>query len=174
MKVWTARRGKKHIKRQWIFCHPERWGKIGGGIEETVGEYLQNLKSWEVPDIENAAGFIYVNYSIESAMWYWGYTEMTYQINGEKASSINDYIEYYKNLQANEDNVFLATQYFLNGRQGFSQEEVDSISQEKENVYKEGMTQFTIGEKIKPLPNGWETRYHDWCNAKKLMNGDLE
>jgi len=137
------------------------------------GDYFENLKSYEAPELENAAGFIYEYYPIESAAWYWGGTDMkcaTFDGNGNQNNySINDYIVNYSNNGANMDNVFLSTQYALNGRRNFSKENLDNICKCPTAVWSEGNSSVTINGKTSLVPNGWESRNEDWQNAKGLI-----
>lgn len=146
--------------------------KIENYFGVTESDFINSGRG-ECPQLDNAAGFIYEYYPVESAAWYWGGTDMkcaTFDHDGNQHNySINDYIVNYSNNGANMDNVFLATQYALNGRQNFSKENLDNICKSPTAVWSEGNHNVSINGITSSVPNGWESRNGDWQNAKGLI-----
>lgn len=137
------------------------------------GNDFKNLGRGEYPQLENAAGFIYENYPIESAAWEWGRNDMklaTFNEDGSQNNySINEYVLQQADNGSNMDNVFLATQYAINGRQNFTKVDLNEICGRKENLWAEGEESLSINGNISRFPNGWNDRNGDWQRAKGLM-----
>ena len=118
----------------------------------------------------DAAKFIAENYAIESAIWFWGVTKKkvaTFDRDGQTNMTINEFIESFSDR--NPDNVFLATQYVVNGTGGLSKGDLEDICNTAENVFHEGDRKLYFKGKNKNFPNGWEGRKADWERAKGLM-----
>lgn len=137
------------------------------------GNDFKNLGRGEYPQLENAAGFIYENYPIESAAWEWGQNDMkfaTFNGNGSQNNySINEYVLQQAANGSNMDNVFLATQYTINGRQNFTKVDLNEICGQKKNLWTEGKESLSVNGNISKFPNGWDDRNGDWQRAKGLM-----
>lgn len=117
--------------------------------------------------------FIADNYSIESAVWFWGineknvalfdWNEETKRNDIQVDMTINEYIEHFED--ANQNNLFLASQYAVNGRQMFYKGDLEYICKSPEDIWKEGDTKVSSDKRDSPLPNGWEERKADWDRA---------
>lgn len=126
---------------------------------------------------KDATGYIAENYGVESALWFWSKnTEKaaTFDAEGNQTSmSLNDYIGQFKD--GDQDNVFLAVQYAVNGKQGFSKKDLQIICESEVSVIQsqngKETKQIKIGDKTKNLPNGWDCRKDDWDSAKGLIEG---
>ncbi len=151
-----------------------------GDEKKMVEEYIKSYSTVNgiTDNSYNATEFIADNYAIESTTWYWGVcieNVATFERNEEGEimqtnMSINDYIELFSDK--NMDNVFLASQYAVNGRQGFAKGDLEDMCKATENLFQEGNDNVVINEKKNPLPNGWDTRSADWENAKELMENE--
>lgn len=146
----------------------------------------------EHPD--DIAGFIATYFPIESAAWYWGvYKKCKYweDVNtiyededGDPTSmSLNQYIcKITENADANDvksmilkedppwDNLFLATQYYVNGSP-WQLCRLQKIAECMDDTYEQtnGELNFTLpqgdpkqGPHSDSLPNGWTRRLEDW------------
>ncbi len=129
-----------------------------------------------------ASEFIADNYSIESAVWFWGinrervaifeWNEETQKDDLQINMTINEYIGHFKNT--NQDNLFLATQYAVNGRQKFMKGDLEYICKASEDVWKENETTVSSDKRSSSLPNGWEERKDNWDMAKEKFLGVAE
>ena len=86
--------------------------------------------------------------------------------------TINEYIGHFKNT--NQDNLFLATQYAVNGRQKFMKGDLEYICKASEDVWKENETTVSSDKRSSSLPNGWEERKDNWDMAKEKFLGVAE
>lgn len=126
-----------------------------------------------------ASEFIADNYSIESAVWFWGinkekvaifeWNEETQRNNLQIDMTIDEYIGHFEN--ANQDNLFLAVQYAVNGRQKFKKSDLEYICKASEDVWEEGKTMVSSDKRSTSLPNNWEERRADWDSAKEEFLG---
>ncbi|WP_300916392.1 hypothetical protein [Bacteroides acidifaciens] len=140
---------------------------------------------------KDVAGFIAEYYPLESAAWYWGtYEKCTYwedintseSTNGESIS-LNQYVcNIVENSDANDvdsmilkqeppwENLFLATQYYVNGSP-WKRSRLQKIAECMDDTYvlTNGKLTFTLpqgdpkqGTYTERLPNNWGERAEDW------------
>jgi len=157
----------------------------GDYMKEIMEDYFGKEVLEEIdPDheqLDNSAGFIYTYYPMEASMWYWGTLKEKVAIFDDKVPfgqinyTINDYIAYYNESNANMDNVFLAVQYALNGRKGLGKDDLQDICKASEYILGENQATVSVnGNTANGLPNGWDERKADWDKAKGLMLDEAE
>lgn len=150
---------KKNLKQKGMDIS-YNWDERGAGYiqitwRETHLKFLNAIN--DSFNGKNTATYIAENYPIEASVWYWTSFEKT----GE--GNLNAYVE--KN--GANDEVFLITQYFVNGFRSGIDEYLVKI--------KEGVTYEISNNKLKiegkefTLPVGWERRQDYWEKVKKLL-----
>ena len=142
-------------------------------VEKYWNGYTKDAEGNSINTYGNATEFIAKNYAIESATWFWGVNiEKVATFDGDQQTdmTINEFIESFSDM--NQDNVFLATQYAVNGRQGLSKGDLEDICNTTESVFIASDKKMYFEGKERNLPNGWKDRKGDWENAKELMQNE--
>lgn len=162
---------------QQVFMDYLRKTLPAGDEQDEVEKYWKGYVKDADGDLINTYGsatdFIAQNYAIESATWFWGVnTETVAMFDGDQQTdmTINEFIESFSDM--NQDNVFLATQYAVNGRQGLFKGDLEDICNTTENVLTGSDKKMYFEGTERNLPNGWKDRKGDWENAKELMENE--
>jgi hypothetical protein len=153
---------------------------LPAGSEKTeVENYINGYATVNgkcVNNYGNATEFIANNYPIQSATWFWGVQKesvATFQKDAitqnvtQTDMTINEWVENFSNT--NQDNLFLTTQYAVNGRKGLSKGDLEDMCKSSADIWSVGDTSVSINGKTKDLPNGWTGRREDWENAKGMI-----
>lgn len=161
----TEDENEKEIVKKYI----DGYEKVGEKIDNTYG---------------SATDFVAHNYAVESATWFWAKNKEKCVFTDSKgngvAMSINEYINSVN--AANKDNLFLVTQYCTNGKNKWTDEELQEMCETSQNV-----EIYTIEKKDKQgndvteyrakyngndyrTPNGWKNRSQDWNTVKYWMD----
>lgn len=140
----------------WLFKYdPELIGtEMGKNLEllrkgyegsDTVEDPSRNLETVNVDGKElNAAEFLAKYYATEISIWYWAHSDWYYckEMNKEDVTdddmtpiSPNDYIVKFAEQNSNVDNIFLASQIFVNGKNWKNSRRHKIAREEKEDVY---------------------------------------
>ncbi|MBQ2923354.1 MAG: DUF4280 domain-containing protein, partial [Tyzzerella sp.] len=143
--------------------------------QEVLNSYIENFYTYKITDKltgygckKNATEFIATEYPIESAMWFWGEDKSrcaTFKGEEQTDMTVEEYIVTFKNSSISE-NLFLAVQYSVNGRQDFYKGDLQRICESENMVIENG--QADSGKRTSSLPNNWTERIGDWRNAEPL------
>ncbi len=156
-KDWEAY--KKNLKQKGMDIG-YNWDERGAGYiqitwRETHLKFLNAIN--DSFNGEDTATYIAENYPIEASVWYWTSFEKT----GE--GNLNAYVE----ENGANDEVFLITQYFVNGFRSGIGEYLVKIKNGAAYEVSDG--KLKIDGKEFALPAGWERRQDYWEKVKKLL-----
>lgn len=165
-------------------------------IEEMIGKF--SSPNGKTKNTKNVTDYIANNYPIESATWYWGEYKKAVYYNDPKNDNIgsrmplNDYITKIGAEQLNytyltpdirDDNLgnlFITTQYYVNGSPWHTQrlQQMAECTDDSQYVIHNNQMTFTIpagepkaGTHTGRLPNGWTERKADWDYLHKEIFG---